>query len=191
MNLWVILPQLTYGFPDCSEPVPVPTFFISAPAALNVWAFFLAIPSAALWFDPPQYKHLSFANLFAVFSAKILLLPTLMSICTGPVYPATVPAGAVSWVFGGVGGLGQEVKPIPPVEIVVLEKLDCIVSKSATRPYIYEYKCECVCTDLCMDPSGRQQSPVIWDSPPAIWESSPAIRCQRPISQYSPSCYTP
>jgi hypothetical protein len=63
------------------------------------------------------------------------------------------------------------------VEIVMLEKLDCILSKSATRPYIYEYKCECVRTHLCIDPSGRQQSPV-------IRESSPAIRWQRPIMQY-------
>jgi hypothetical protein len=62
------------------------------------------------------------------------------------------------------------------VEIVMLEKLDCILSKSATRPYIYEYKCECVRTHLCIDPSGRQQSPV-------IRESSPAIRWQRPIMQ--------
>jgi len=69
------------------------------------------------------------------------------------------------------------------VEIVMLEKLDCVLSKSATRPYIYEYKCECVRTHLCIDPSGRQQSPVIRDSPPAIRESSPAIRWQRPIMQ--------
>jgi len=69
------------------------------------------------------------------------------------------------------------------VEIVMLEKLDCILSKSATRPYIYEYKCECVRTHQCIDPSGRQQSPVIRDSPPAIRESSPAIRWQRPIMQ--------
>jgi hypothetical protein len=69
------------------------------------------------------------------------------------------------------------------VEIVMLEKLDCILSKSATRPYIYEYKCECVRTHLCIDPSGRQQSPVIRDSPLAIRESSPAIRWQRPIMQ--------
>jgi len=54
------------------------------------------------------------------------------------------------------------------VEIVMLEKLDCILSKSATMPYIYEYKCECVRTHLCIDPSGRQQSPVIRGSPPAI-----------------------
>jgi hypothetical protein len=54
------------------------------------------------------------------------------------------------------------------VEIVMLEKLDCILSKSATRPYIYEYKCECVRTHLCIDPSGRQQSPVIRESSPAI-----------------------
>jgi len=58
--------------------------------------------------------------------------------------------------------------PVGAVEIVMLEKLDCILSKSATRPYIYEYKCECVRTHLCIDPSGRQQSPVIRDSPPAI-----------------------
>ena len=76
------------------------------------------------------------------------------------------------------------------VQIVMLEKLDCILSKSATRPYIYEYKCECLRTHLCIDPSGRQQSPVIRDSPPAIRdsppairESSPAIRWQRPIMQ--------
>jgi hypothetical protein len=62
------------------------------------------------------------------------------------------------------------------VEIVMLENLDCVLSKSATRPYIYEYKCECVRTHLCIDPSGRQQSPV-------IRESSPAIRWQRPIMQ--------
>jgi hypothetical protein len=72
----------------------------------------------------------------------------------------------------------------PSVEIVMLEKLDCVLSKSATRPYIYEYKCECVRTHLCIDSSGRQQSPVIRDSPPAIRESSPAIRLQRPIMQY-------
>jgi len=77
---------------------------------------------------------------------------------------------------------------VKSVEIVMLEKLDCILSKSATRPFIYEYKCECVRTHLCIDPSGRQQSPVIRDSPPtirdpppAIRESSPAIRWQRPI----------
>jgi len=64
------------------------------------------------------------------------------------------------------------------VESVMPEKLDCTVSKSATRPYIYEYKCECVRTHLCIEPSGQQQSPV-------IRESSPAIRWQRPIMQYS------
>ena len=42
------------------------------------------------------------------------------------------------------------------VQIVMIEKLDCILSKSATRPYIYEYKCECVRTHLCIDLSGRQ-----------------------------------
>jgi len=31
----------------------------------------------------------------------------------GPVYPATIPAGAISGAFGGGGGLG-EAKPIPP-----------------------------------------------------------------------------
>ena len=50
----------------------------------------------------------------------------------------------------------------------MLEKLDCVLSKSATRAYIYEYKCECVRTHLCIDRSGRPQSPVIRDSPPAI-----------------------
>jgi hypothetical protein len=51
------------------------------------------------------------------------------------------------------------------VQIVMLEKLNCILSKSATRPYIYEYKCRCVHTHLCTDPSGRQQSPETLNSP--------------------------
>jgi len=46
------------------------------------------------------------------------------------------------------------------VEIVMLEKLDCILSKSATRPYIYEYKCECVHTHLCIDPSGFRPTAI-------------------------------
>jgi hypothetical protein len=37
---------------------------------------------------------------------------------------------------------------IRAVEIVMLERLDCILSKSATRPYIDKYKCESVCTHL-------------------------------------------
>ena len=73
-------------------------------------------------------------------------------------------SGDMQFCCGHKWSLGP---PAPAVEIVMLEKLDCI-SKSATRPYIYEYKCECVRTHLCIDPSGRQQSPVIRDSPPAI-----------------------
>jgi len=38
------------------------------------------------------------------------------------------------------------------VEIVMLEKLDCVLSKT-TRPYIWSYKCECVRTHLCIDPA--------------------------------------
>jgi len=38
-------------------------------------------------------------------------------------------------------------------KVEMIEKLDCILSKRATRPYIYEYKCECVRTHLCIDPA--------------------------------------
>ena len=34
---------------------------------------------------------------------------------------------------------------------VEIEKFDCILSKRATRPYIWSYKCECVRTYLCID----------------------------------------
>jgi len=84
-----------------------------------------------------------------------------------------------------------QIAPEPVVSIVMLEKLDSRLSKSATRPYRYEYKCKCMHTDLCIDPSGGQQSLVIWSSPPARREPSPATSWQRPIIQYSPSCYTP
>jgi hypothetical protein len=39
------------------------------------------------------------------------------------------------------------------VEIVILEKLDCILPKNATRPYTQSYKCKCVRTHLCIDPA--------------------------------------
>jgi hypothetical protein len=68
--------------------------------------------------------------------------------------------------------------PLILFRVEIIEKLDCMLSKRATRPYIYEYKCGCVRTHLCIDPSGRQQSLVIRDSPPAIRDSSPAMRRQ-------------
>jgi len=105
---------LTCSFPDSLESVPVPTSLISAPAALNIWAFFLATHSAALWLNPPQYKHLPSVNVFALSSAEILLLPVLRSIGAGPVYPATVPVGAPAGSLGGAGGLGEEAKSVPP-----------------------------------------------------------------------------
>jgi len=46
-------------------------------------------------------------------STKIVRLAWLRSIRSGDGYPATVPAGAVSWSLGVVGGLGEEAKPLP------------------------------------------------------------------------------
>jgi hypothetical protein len=73
------------------------------------------------------------------------------------------------------------------IEIVMLEKLDCKLSKRATRLYIYGIQVW-MRAYASMYRSGwmlsaRQQSPVIRDSPPAIRESSPAIRRQRSIMQ--------
>jgi len=92
---------LTCSFSDFSGPVPVPTSFSSGPAALNVEAFSFAAHSAALWLNPPQYRHLPSVNLFALSSAEILLLPALRSRGAGPVYPATIPVGAPAGLFGG------------------------------------------------------------------------------------------
>jgi len=46
------------------------------------------------------------------------------------------------------------------LKVEMIEKLDCVLSMKATRPHIYEHKCACVRTHLCIDPSSRQQSPV-------------------------------
>jgi len=112
INQSTIFLGLTYYFPDFSERSLVPNSLSCAPATMNLWAFFLATHCAALWLYPPQYKHLTSANLFTLSSAKVLLLPALSSIDAGPVYPSIVPAGAVSGALGWGGGLG-EVKPIP------------------------------------------------------------------------------
>jgi len=68
-----------------------------------------------------------------------------------------------------------------PVEIVIVREARlCIISECKT-PYIYKYKCECICMYLWTDPAGWHQSPVIWgshlsipDSPPPKWHSAPA-----------------
>jgi len=90
VNPSAILLVLTESFPDSSEPSLVPTSSMSAPEALNGWSFFLAPHSTALWLNPPQYKHLLSANLFAPSSAEILLLPVLRSVGAGAVYRTTV-----------------------------------------------------------------------------------------------------
>jgi len=53
-------------------------------------------------------------NLFALSSVEFLLLPALRSMGAGPVYPATVPAGAPAGSVGGARDLGEEAKPVPP-----------------------------------------------------------------------------
>jgi len=53
-------------------------------------------------------------NVFALSSAEISLLPTLRSMGAGPVYPATVPAGAPAGSVGGASDLEEETKPVPP-----------------------------------------------------------------------------
>ena len=93
----------------------VPTFITSTAASLNVWTFVLAAHSAALWLNLPQYNHLPSANLFAHASAEILHLPTLRFIDAGPLYPATVSAGAVSGAFGGAGTLGEAKSTASPL----------------------------------------------------------------------------
>jgi len=64
---------------------------------------------------------------------------------------------------------------------VEIEKLGCVLSKRATRPYIWSYKCECVRTHLCIDPTEYHQ-PISQPSPSLSLEpSSPAIQRRRSI----------
>jgi len=102
------------SIPDYSEPVPVSTSQISTPSTLNVWAFFLAAQSAPQWLYPPQFKHLSSANLIAFSSAEILLLSALRCISAGAVYLATVPAWVPEGSLGEAGSLGDGSKSVPP-----------------------------------------------------------------------------
>ena len=64
---------------------------------------------------------------------------------------------------------------------VEIEKLDSVLSKRATRLYIWSYKCEYVRTHLCIDPAEYHQ-PISQPSPSLPYEpSSPAIRRLRSI----------
>jgi len=93
----------------------------STPAAFNVWAFFLALHSAAQWLNLAQYNHLPSANLFAPSSAEILCWPTLGSTGAGPEYLATDLARVTVVPFGIAGGLGEEAQPVPaPVHMPVV-----------------------------------------------------------------------
>jgi len=100
--------------PDSSEPVLVPTYMTTSPAAWNIWAFLLTAHSTALWLNPPLYKHLLSANFFPHSSAKILHFAGLTSIGAGPVYPVTVPTWAAVGSIGIAGGLEELAKAIPP-----------------------------------------------------------------------------
>jgi len=93
-----------------------------------------------------------------VFEAGHAALPQPLTLCS-----SYIPPLLHSWppYIPPISGLLAQTTL--SVEIVMLEKRDCVLSKRATQPYIYEYKWEYVRTHLCSDPSGRQQSPVIRD----------------------------
>jgi hypothetical protein len=63
--------------------------------------------SAALWLNPPQYKHLPGENIFVLYSTEIFRLHALKALASTLVFPTNIPAEAPVGLIGGLGCFGE------------------------------------------------------------------------------------